>query len=214
MTDFDNMTDDEIEAYLAAGEVERPPAPGAAEFGLLMIVSGLLGAFASLQLLLSQRALESDPFASLSCDVNEILSCSTFLTSWEGNVLGFSNSYLGLVGFAAMAVMGVYLLVRKALASFMWVAMAAAAAAGVLALAWFQYTSFSAETLCPWCLVIWVALVPFIVHASGQAHANLTDGTSRVWRYRWLMIGIWFLALLAFTFVYFIDTWRVVLGWE
>lgn len=212
MADFDSMTDEELDAYLAARETPRPAAPGAVEFGWLMVVSGIVGAFASLQLLFGQRALEADPFANLSCDVNELLSCSTFLTSWEGSLLGFSNSYLGIASFLAVTLTGVYLLVRRSLPTFMWAGMAAAAALGLLALLWFQYTSFSAGTLCPWCLVIWAALIPFITQAAGQAHANLTDGTSPLWRYRRAIIGLWFAAVIAFAGIYFLDTWRMILS--
>lgn len=215
MTDFDKMTDEELDAYLASHDAPRKAAPGAGEYGWVLIVAGVAGALASLQLLLSQLELEADPYANLSCDVNEILACSTFLTSWEGSLLGFSNSYLGIVGFLAMVGMGIYILVRRTLPQVIWAAMAVAAGVGLLALLWFQYTSFiSAGTLCPWCLLIWAALIPFIPQTAGQAHANLADRPSPIWRHRWLIIAIWFLAVAAFAFVYFFDTWTFIFGWD
>lgn len=215
MTDIDKMSDDELDAYLAGRDAPKKAAPGALEYGWTLIIAGLLGGFASLQLLLSQRALEADPYANLSCDVNELLACSTFLTSWEGSLLGFSNSYLGLAGFGGMMLLGIYLLIKRSLPTVLWVAMSAAAVLAFLFLLWFQYTSFfEAGTLCPWCLVIWAALIPFITHTAGQAHANLSGKRSVVWRMRWLIIIIWFVAIALFAFFYFYDTWAYEFGWS
>lgn len=215
MTDFEKMTDEEVEAYLAAHQAPKPAARGVTEYSWFLIIAGLVGIFASFQLLLGERELEADPYANLACDVNEILACSTFLTSWEGSVLGFSNSYLGIASFGAMALLGVYLLLKKHLPSFMWVALLAGSAFAFLALLWFQYTSFiEAGTLCPWCLVIWACLIPFIVLTVGQAHANLARPTSWVWRMRWPIVALWILGVVVFAFVYFYDTWAFIFGWS
>lgn len=214
MTDIDKMSDEELDAYLATRNEAKRSAPGALEYGWLLVVAGLVGAVASLQLLVSQWELEADPYANISCDFNEILACSTFLTSWEGSLLGFSNSYLGLAGFGGMILLGIYVLIKRSLPTVMWVAMSAAAVLSFLFLLWFQYTSFNAGTLCPWCLVIWAALIPFITHTAGQAHANLTGSHSWVWRYRWPITIVWYLAVAVFAFFYFYDTWMFMLGWE
>lgn len=215
MTNFDQMTDEEIDAYLEEKEKAPVAAPGIREYGWVLLIAGIVGAFASFQLLLGEWELAENPGASLACDVNAVLACSTFLTSWEGSILGFSNSYVGIAGFGAMALFGIYVIIKKSLPREMWTALAAAAGVGLLALLWFQYTSFiSSGTLCPWCLVIWAALIPFITQTAGQVHANLTDGRSVVWRFRWLIVIVWYIAIAAFAFFYFLDTWKFVYGWD
>ena len=111
--------------------------------------------------------------------------------------------------------LGIYLLIKRSLPTVMWVAMSAATVLAFLFLLWFQYTSFfEAGTLCPWCLVIWAALIPFITHTAGQAHANLSKNGSVVWRMRWPIIIIWVAIIALFAFFYFYDTWAFVFGWS
>jgi len=212
MADIDEMSDDELDAFLATDRVRPEAGPGRVEYGWALIIAGLFGGFASLQLLIGQRALEADPYASLTCDVNELLACSTFLTSWEGSILGFSNSYLGIAGFGVMMLLGAWLLVKRSVPSVAWVGILAASALATLALFWFQYTSFTAGTLCPWCLVIWAVLIPFIVLSVGQSLAHLT-GRTTTWRFRWALTGAWLLAVTVFAFVYLYDSWALILGW-
>ncbi|MEZ7898880.1 MAG: vitamin K epoxide reductase family protein [Flaviflexus sp.] len=216
MTDFDQMTDEEIEAYLAEKEQpqERQAARGAREFAIVMIIAGVLGLVASVELLLSELALRADPAASLYCDVNALLACSTFLTSWEGSLLGFPNSYVGIAGFAALIGLGIYLLIKKSLPRVMWIIVGIAAVVSFMALLWFQYTSFIvARTICPWCLVIWSALIPFITQSAGQVHANLSGKESAIWRYRWAIIAVWYAIVIVFALVYFWDLLSSIYGW-
>lgn len=214
MINFDEMTDEEVEAYLAQQDKSPVVARGAREFSIVLMVSAILGLVASIQLLLGELELKADPAASLVCDVNELLACSTFLNSWEGSLLGISNSYVGIAGFIGMLALGAYLFVKKSLPRVMWSLVGVAAAVSVLALFWFQYTSFIvARTLCPWCLVIWAALIPFITQSVGQVRANLAGQDSVIWKYRWAIIVIWIALVVGFGLFYFYDTLARIYGW-
>lgn len=215
MTDIDTMSDDELESYLASRATKKSASPGVVEYAWLLIVAGIVGTVASLQLLFGELELKADPYANLACDVNELLSCSTFLTSWEGSLLGFSNSYLGIVSFGVMILFGSYVLFARTVATFMWAGVAVGSGVGLLALLWFQYVSFiESQTLCPWCIVIWAAIIPFIVHSSGQVIANLRHRPTWLWRFRWAAIAVWYLAIVVFAFVFFFDTWMYIFGWN
>lgn len=220
--DLDVLTDDELDAYLDRAEhrpTDRELAGGARpELGWVMTVTGAMGAFASAQLGLAELELARDPLASLSCDINPLVGCSTFLGSWQGALFGVPNSYLGLAFFVGVMALGLVLLSRGTFGRWLWRALAAGVALGVVWLFWFQYQSFvEARVLCPWCVVVWVALIPLAVMViAGAVQGGHIPTSSRTRRAlvsnRWLMVGIWFAALLLFTAIWFWDEWMLVLG--
>lgn len=198
--DIDDMTDEEIEAYLATRE-----GTGNRSYGITLLLVSIIGGFGSLQLILAEMELNANPGQALKCDINELFGCSTFLTSWQGHLLGISNAWLGLAFFLGLAGVGIYLSLGKKLPRIMWHMLGLAAIMSVLALVFFMSQSFGSRTLCPWCLLVWVALIPLIVSTIGAYHEAVGLGPvgQFVSRYMWLVTVLVYGAIIIAVWIYF-----------
>src|SRR5690349_14047742 len=62
-----------------------------------MLLSSGLSLIASFVLSREAVTLAANPNATLSCDINAVISCGTVGTAWQSHVFGFPNAFLGLV---------------------------------------------------------------------------------------------------------------------
>ena len=95
----------EIDAELAAERSAKSRA-GQRLTGLVLLLGGLVGWIASLELQLGKEILLENPDATLSCDVNPLISCGNVMMTWQSSALGVPNMAIGLGGFAIMGVIG------------------------------------------------------------------------------------------------------------
>lgn len=123
-----------------------------------MLVFGLLSLTAAFVLSWDAVILAANPTAALSCDVNAVLSCGAVAQSWQAQVFGFPNAFLGLVAepvviTTAVAALGGTRFPRWFLFSAQCVYLL-----GVVFAYWLFYQSmFVIGALCPWCLLITVS---------------------------------------------------------
>ena len=122
-----------------------------------MLVSSILGLTASLVLSIDAVRLAENPDAEFSCDVSATISCSEVGLSWQAQLLGFPNAFLGLIfesiviAFAIAGLAGTrfprwYLLGIQGLYTI----------AIVFAYWLFFQAYFVIGAMCPWCLLITV----------------------------------------------------------
>jgi len=64
---------------------------------IAMLVSSTLSLIASLVLSADAITLAKQPTVKLACDINAIVSCGKVARSWQSNLLGFPNAFLGLM---------------------------------------------------------------------------------------------------------------------
>ena len=124
---------------------------------LEMLISSILGLVASLVLSVEAITLAADPNAVFSCDINEKISCAKVGLSWQANLLGFPNSFLGLIAepvviTVAIAALGGVRFPRW----FMNTAMGFYFIGLVFAYWLFVQAYFFIGALCPWCLLVTV----------------------------------------------------------
>lgn len=221
--DLDDLTDDELEAELAALDRARPSehqrAGGAPrELGWVLVVGGLLGLWAAVELVLSELKVAADPDAALACDFNPLIGCGSFITTWQAHALGIPNAVVGTIAFAACLTVGVMFLAGARAARWFWVALAVGATGAVASIFWFQYQAFfSIRMLCPYCLVVWAVTIPIFVNVlarSTQAgHVRLPDRLRRTLvQDRWIVVAVWYVLVVAVAVVVFWDQWLLVLA--
>ncbi|WP_193312936.1 vitamin K epoxide reductase family protein [Georgenia subflava] len=219
----DDLTDEEIEAELAALDSTRPSAHQQAggaprELAWVLIVSGLLGVWAAVELVLSEIKVAGDPNAALACDFNPLIGCGSFITTWQAHALGIPNAVVGTVAFAALLTVGVMLLSGARPARWFWVALTAGATGAIVAVFWFQYQAFfSIEMLCPYCLVVWFVTIPTFVNVLARSvqagHLPAGDRLRRVLvADRWLIVAVWYVVVIVAAAVIFWDQWLLVLA--
>ena len=135
----------------------RRPLP----LAIVLIVTGILGWYASFALTLDKLAVLENPQADLDCNLSVIVQCGVNLGSWQGAVLGFPNPIIGLGGFVAPIAVGVALLAGAQFARWFWIAFNLGVLGAFLFTLWLPYQSiFNLGTLCPWCLLVWSIMIP------------------------------------------------------
>ncbi|WP_341954440.1 vitamin K epoxide reductase family protein [Salinibacterium sp. TMP30] len=140
----------------ASGVRNRPIA-----LAIFLIVAGLMGLWASFQLMVEKIVSLENPEAALSCDFSIVVQCAKNLGSAQGAVFGFPNPVLGLIGFTAPLVVGAAILAGARFNSWFWVSFNLGIAGAFAFCLWLAYQSiFNLSTLCPWCMVVWSVTIP------------------------------------------------------
>lgn len=139
-----------------------------------MLASSLLGLVASLVLSIDAIKLAKDPFADLNCNISETISCATVGLTWQANLLGFPNAFLGLIAEPVVITVAVAALggVRFPRWFMLWAQ--AIYSIGLAFAYWLFYQAYVViGAMCPWCLLITVTTT--LVFAS-MTRVNILEG--------------------------------------
>jgi vitamin K epoxide reductase len=125
----------------------------------IMLIGSALGLLASFMLSIEALILAKNSHAVLSCDLNSVLSCSTVANHWSAAILGFPNSFIGVMTLPVMVTIAVALLAGAKFPKWFMQAAQAGAVAGMVFAAWMFYMSYiEIGALCPWCLILDVGM--------------------------------------------------------
>lgn len=172
-------------------------------FGLLLVITGVVGALAAVALTLDYINMLRDPTYVPTCDLNPLVGCGDFLGSPQASAFGFPNVVIGMLTFPVVVTIGVMLLAGGRAPRWFWRAMVVGTAFGVAFVSWLQYVSFNViGALCPYCMVVWVVMIPLFVHTVARAAQNgaipaSTAMATFLVRYRWALTGLWYLLVVA-----------------
>ena len=156
------MTPDMFQTPTTPDIPESRPVPGLSHrfTGFILLAAGLLGFVPSFVLAVEKYWLLINPFYSPSCTLGETLSCVPVMTSWQAEVFGFPNPYLGIAGFAVIAATGAALLGRAQMSHWYWAGLQIGVTFGTLFVGWLMYQSlFRIQALCPYCMLVWAAML-------------------------------------------------------
>mgnify|MGYP000979937642 FL=1 len=122
---------------------------------LALLLGSGLGLLASFVLSIEALTLAKNSHAALNCDLNSVISCSAVANHWSATLLGFPNSFIGMMTLPVMVTIVVALLAGAKFPKwFMWGAQLGAVA-GLLFAGWMFYMSYvEIGALCPWCLTL------------------------------------------------------------
>jgi uncharacterized membrane protein len=175
-----------------------------------MLVSACLSLIASFVLSVDALALAADPDASLSCNINEVISCGTVGSSWQAHLFGFPNAYLGMLAEPVVITIAVASLGGVRFPRWFMFAAQIVYTLGFIFAYWLLYQSmFVIGAMCPWCLLVTVSTT--LVWAT-LTHVNIRDGNLFLpprWQERssgWIqadldsiVVVIWLLVLVLIT---------------
>src|SRR5690606_14833935 len=129
--------------------------------GVWLIITGMIGWISSFQLTLDKLLSLKDPDAPLSCNFGVTVQCGTNLNSAQGELFGFPNPLIGLAAFVVPIILGVFVVAGIRFPRWIWLGMLAGSTLGFIWVLWFIYQSiFVLESLCPWCMTMWIAMIP------------------------------------------------------
>lgn len=120
-----------------------------------MLISAGLGLVAALVLSIEAITLAGDPNAALSCNVSETISCTKVGISWQANVLGFPNSFLGLIAEPVVITVAIAGLAGVRFPRWFMNTAMVFYSIGLAFAYWLFYEAyFDIGALCPWCLLV------------------------------------------------------------
>lgn len=147
------------------------------------VVAGAVGWVVSFLLYLEYVGQLTDAEPIVSCTFSVVVSCGPNLLSPGGNLLGFSNSIIGITLFLGPVFAGIGVLAGGAFRRWYWrVFLTAVTAAFVLVHVFAWRSVFEYGVLCPWCMVVWLAVIPLFWATLGWALRDGVMGNGRVSR--------------------------------
>ena len=179
----------------------------------ILAVGGIIGIFASIELIIQKIAVLSDPDFVPNCDINPILSCGSVISTEQASLFGFPNPVLGVIGFTIVIMFGALLFTGVEMPRLMWLGLNFGALAGMVFVIWLVSQSlYVIGALCPWCMVVWAVTIPIFWQVTTDNLAgnrlSLAKGLSEIIvTLKWILIAGSYLIIMALIFVRWQDFW-------
>lgn len=194
------------------------PARGPVAIGRLsawgVLIAGVVGLTASVTLLIEKIEMLQNPAYIPTCSINPVLSCGSVMVRPEASAFGFPNPLIGVVSFTLVVVTGVLAVARVGLPRWYWLGLTAGAGMGVVFTHWLIFESlYEIGALCPYCMVVWSAIVPlFAVVAPIALRPLAVNPVARfLYHWRWPLVALWFTAVALAILVRFWDYWSTLI---
>lgn len=206
----------EIDAELAAERSAKSRA-GQRLTGLVLLIGGLVGWIAALELQVGKEFLLANPGGTLSCDVNPFISCGSVMMTWQSSALGIPNMAIGLGGFAIMGVLGALMASGAVLPT--WIRWARLGGM-TFAFGYVHFLAISAifliRALCPWCMVVWTVTAPMffatLARTIESGDLRLPTPLAKVLRHWVVATLLWYLLVIVVIALVFRQQWLTMLG--
>ena len=180
------------------------------KYGVAFWLLGSVGWLAAFMLLTDYIHTLKDPSFVPSCNISVLVSCGPNMTSPQGSIFGFSNTIMGVTGFVAPILTGFLLMGDHKLSKWFWSGMALGHTGSLVLISWlFSQSVFSIGTLCPWCMVTWVAVIPTFLATLAHSGANGLFGAKAVAFFTKAKSYVPTVAILAFATIAFLAQLRL-----
>lgn len=127
----------------------------------ILLAAGLTGLVASLGLMLERLALVENPESTALCNINPFVNCGGIIEAGYGSAFGLPDPLLGIIAFSVVATIGATLVAGARLQRWFWLGLQLGVIFGLGFMAWLYYqTLYVIGILCPYCMAVWVAMVP------------------------------------------------------
>lgn len=189
-------------------------------FAWLLTLAGATGLLASFVITLEKLRLLENPAYVPACSLNPVISCGSVMKTAQAAVFGFPNSWIGLVGFTAVMVVGVSLLAGADFKSWYWRLFNFGTFLGLAMVHWlFTQSVYVIHALCPWCMLVWTVTIAIFWFTTVR---NLKTGdlrTPRSWKsltqalynYKFLILAVWYLVIIGLILIKFWYYFKTVL---
>lgn len=142
----------------------------------ILIIAGIVGVLAAFIITQDKFQLAANPNFKPSCSLNPVVSCGSVMKSAQSHIFGFSNTYIGLIGFPVLITTGVVMLSGARLKRWYYLGLNAGLLFGIGFVHWLFFQSvFRIQALCPYCMGVWtVTIIAFwYVTLYNLQHGNL-----------------------------------------
>lgn len=139
-----------------------------------MLVFAIISLVASFVLSYDAVRLAADPDVVLACSINSIFDCAEVGRSWQAQVFGFPNAFLGLISEPVVMTIAVASLAGVRFPRWFMMTANAVYLLGVIFAYWLLYQStFEIGALCPWCITVTIATT-FVFYS--MTYWNILEG--------------------------------------
>ena len=122
---------------------------------ITILITSILALIAAFVLSVEAVELAKNPNAVFECSVNVIINCATVAKSEYASLLGFPNSFLGMISEPTFVLLAILLLIGVKLPKkFMFVIQILAVGALFFAIGLFYISTALIGALCPWCMLV------------------------------------------------------------
>lgn len=174
--------------------------------GWLLAIGGLVGLASAFILTLDKFKIAENPNFQPSCNISPFISCGNVMQSPEGEVFGFANPLMGLIGFSIVVTMGVLLVAKTEFPGWVWGGLQVGVILGIGLIHWLIFQSlYDIGSLCPYCMVVWAVMVPIFffvtrrnLAAYGAHSGNNAAAGAATFLSNWavLVMFFWYLAIV------------------
>jgi uncharacterized membrane protein len=140
---------------------------------VVLLCASVLALLASFQLSIDKQHIAEHPEVGLSCSINAILNCASVMKTPQASLLGFPNSWLGLMGFSVLLFVAIAGLMGTHFSRNTWRFLTIGVISALCFAFWLFFDSvYVIQILCPWCLAMTTSTV---IIASAVIHVILVD---------------------------------------
>lgn len=189
--------------------------------GYILAILGSIGTFASLAMSVEYIHSLKDPNFDPICNINPIISCGSVLDTAQGEVFfGIPNPLLGIVGYAAIATLGVALLSGANFKRWLWIGLQLGTTLAAGFAMWLFYQGvYVIGSICPFCTVVWLTSVPLFWYTTlynlKNGHIKIPKKAAKIVNFAQKhhadILFIWFIALVAIVLHQFWYYWQTIL---
>jgi len=173
--------------------------------GLLLTIGGAIGLLSAAILIIEKIEYLKDEAAgrptSSGCDINPIVGCGNVINTDQASAFGFPNPIIGVAAFAIVVTIGVLVLARVKLPTFVWGGLQAGVIFGIGFVTWLQYQSiYNIHGLCPYCMVVWSITIPIFIWVTARnlrAYAPNNPVSRFVGDWTLLINILWYVAVIS-----------------
>ena len=124
---------------------------------------------------MERLAIYADAGHRTSCDINAWLSCGTVMRTPQAELFGFPNPFIGIVAYAVVIAIALGVLAGARFANWYWWLVWLGILAGSVFTLWLWWqTTFEINTLCLYCMIVWVVQTILLAHTTARnARAGL-----------------------------------------
>lgn len=169
----------------------------------VLLVTGLLGMYGTLMLVMERVMLWNDPNHITSCDLNPWVSCGEVMKTWQSQLFNFPNQFIGMVAFPIILTIAMALFARARFSRWYWLGMNVGVLAGFVFIVWlWSQAVYEINILCLYCMVVWAGMIPmFVLLTSRNLQLGVIPASARVRKFAaewsWPIIVLLYVGVLA-----------------
>ena len=124
-----------------------------------MLAGGVAGLLASFELSIQSLILAANSEAVLTCSINAVINCASVALHPTAELLGFPNSFLGMMAMPVVITIAVASLMGVVFPRiFMFLAQIGYTLGIIFAYALLYISIFIIQVICPWCFLLYIAM--------------------------------------------------------